>query len=109
HQMALARWGLNKAEFPTAVQASGGRSGYKDDGETPNTELVTLEFEDCLLQFEVRGRVTNNEQGVKIGDIFYGTEGILAISSYTNWQTYLGSNREKGPGGASGGDHRHNM
>jgi len=105
HQMDLARWGLNKDEFPKAVQASGGRFGYKDDGETPNTELVSLEFEDCLLQFEVRGLATNDEMGAKVGDLFYGTEGVLAITSYTNWQSYLGPKLEKGPGGSGGGDH----
>ncbi len=105
HQMDLARWGLNKNEFPRAVQSAGGRYGYKDDGETPNTQTVNLEFDDCLLQFEVRGLPTNDELGVRIGDIFYGTEGILAISSYTTWQTFMGPKLEKGPGGTGGGDH----
>jgi predicted dehydrogenase len=105
HQMDLARWGLGKNEFPRAVSASGGRFGYKDDGETPNTEDVTLEFDDCLLRFEVRGLNTNDEQGVRIGDIFYGTEGILAISSYTTWKTFWGPKLEPGEGGTGGGDH----
>ncbi len=105
HQMDLARWGLGKDEFPKSVQASGGRFGYKDDGETPNTELVSLEYDDCMLQFEVRGLPTNDELGAKVGDIFYGTEGVLAITSYTNWQSYLGPKLEKGPGGSGGGDH----
>jgi len=105
HQMDLARWGLGKDEFPKAVQASGGRFGYKDDGETPNTELVSLEFDDSLLQFEVRGLATNDELGAKVGDLFYGTEGVLAITSYTTWQTYLGPKLEKGPGGTGSGDH----
>lgn len=109
HQMDLARWGLNKHEFPKAVQASGGRFGYKDDGETPNTELVAFEYDDCMLQFEVRGLYTNDEQGAKVGDIFYGTEGVLAITSYTTWQTYMGSKLEKGPGGTGGGDHFDNF
>ena len=55
HQMDLARWGLNKNEFPKTVMASGGRFGYTDDGQTPNTELVAFEYDDCELQFEVRG------------------------------------------------------
>jgi predicted dehydrogenase len=105
HQMDLARWGLNKNEFPKTVQAAGGRFGYKDDGETPNTELVTFEFDDAMMQFEVRGLATNDEQGVRIGDIFYGTEGVLAISSYTTWQTFMGPKLEKGVGGSGGGDH----
>ena len=82
HQMDLARWGLGKNELPKAVMASGGRFGYTDDGQTPNTLLVGFEFDDCELQFEVRGLITNDEAKVKIGDIFYGTEGILAITSY---------------------------
>ena len=57
HQMDLARWGLGKNELPKAVVASGGRFGYSDDGQTPNTLLVGFEFDDCELQFEVRGLV----------------------------------------------------
>ena len=106
HQMDIARWGLGKSGLPKSVQASGGRFGYVDDGETPNTELVALEFDDCLLQFEVRGLPTNDEARAKIGVLFYGTEGMLAITSYTSWQAYLGPNcTEKGPGGNAGGDH----
>jgi predicted dehydrogenase len=108
HQMDLARWGIGKNEFPKSVISSGGRYGYSDDGQTPNTQLVAFEFDDCELQFEVRGLVTNDEAKVKIGDIFYGSEGILALTSYTTWQTYFPAGKDKmepGPGGSGGGDH----
>jgi predicted dehydrogenase len=105
HQMDLARWGLGKNELPRAVSASGGRFGYSDDGQTPNTLHVAYEFEDCELQFEVRGLITNDESRVKIGDIFYGTEGILAITSYESWQAFFGPKLERGPGSTGGGDH----
>jgi predicted dehydrogenase len=105
HQMDLARWGLGKNEFPKTVQSSGGRYGYKDDGETPNTLTTAFEFDDALLQFEVRGLPTNDELQVKIGDIFYGTEGVMAITSYNDYQVYLGPKLEKGPSGKGGGDH----
>ncbi len=105
HQMDLARWGLGKNEFPKTVMASGGRFGYSDDGQTPNTELVAFEFDDCDLQFEVRGLPTNDEMKVRIGDIFYGTEGVLAITSYTDWYTLMGPRYEPGPKGSGGGDH----
>jgi predicted dehydrogenase len=105
HQMDLARWGLGKTELPKAVLASGGRFGYSDDGQTPNTLHVSYEFDDCELQFEVRGLRTNDEGKVKIGDIFYGTEGILVIATYDSWQAFLGPRLEKGPGSSGGGDH----
>jgi predicted dehydrogenase len=109
HQMDLARWGINKNELPKTVQSSGGRFGYSDDGQTPNTLTTSFEFDDCELQFEVRGLITNDEMKVKIGDIFYGTEGILTINSYTNWQTYFGPKLEPGPSGSGGGDHYANF
>jgi predicted dehydrogenase len=116
HQMDLARWGLGKNEFPKTVQAAGGRFGYVDDGQTPNTESVDFEFDDCQLKFEVRGLVTNPEAEVKIGVIFYGTEGILAITSYNDWQAYFlkpdakgKPQLEKGPHGSGGGDHYANF
>lgn len=105
HQVDLARWGIQKNEFPRTVQASGGRLGYKDQAETPNTLSVAYEYDDCLLQFEVRGLPTNDELDVKIGDIFYGTEGVLAISSYTSWQAFMGDKLEPGKSGKGGGDH----
>jgi Oxidoreductase family, C-terminal alpha/beta domain len=85
--------------------SSGGRFGYTDDGQTPNTLQTSFEFDDCELQFEVRGLITNNEGQVKIGDIFYGTEGILAITTYESWQVYFGPKLETGPSGRGGGDH----
>jgi predicted dehydrogenase len=109
HQMDLARWGIGKDGFPNAVQSAGGRYGYEDDGETANTQTVNFEYDDCLLQFEVRGLPTNDEMGVRIGDIFFGTEGILTITSYTNWQTYFGPKMEPGPSGSGGGDHYANF
>jgi predicted dehydrogenase len=105
HQMDLARWGLGKNELPKAVMASGGRFGYTDDGQTPNTLSVAFDFDNCQLQFEVRGLITNDEEHVRVGNIFYGTEGILAITSYTDWQVYFGHKLEKGPAGKGGGDH----
>src|SRR5262245_27479818 len=105
HQMDLARWGLGKSELPKAVVASGGRFGYSDDGQTPNTLSVAFEFDDAELQFEVRGLITNDEAKVKIGDIFYGTEGILAITSYESWQAFYGPRLQPGERGNGGGDH----
>src|SRR5262249_28341276 len=55
HQMDIARWALGKHEMPKSVMGLGGRFGYIDDGETPNTELVFMDYGDTHLIFEVRG------------------------------------------------------
>ncbi|NQT82478.1 hypothetical protein HQ563_05620 [bacterium] len=90
HQMDIARWGLNKG-LPVKITAAGGRFGYvdvkdlegnrvdRDQGQTPNTEICTYTYDDgTLLVFETRGRFTNDEDGVKIGNLFYGSEGYMA-------------------------------
>ncbi len=109
HQMDVARWGIGKGDvWPTKITSSGGRFGYKDDGETPNTQVCTYRWDDLELIFEVRGLPTNEEQGIRVGNLFYGTKGYLAING-SKWQSYLGQasakKYEEGPSGDGGGDH----
>jgi predicted dehydrogenase len=78
HQMDLARWGINKG-MPIKASSMGGRYGYKDQGQTPNTQVATLTYEDGkMVVFEVRGRWTNDEKGERVGNLFYGSEGCMA-------------------------------
>jgi len=78
HQVDIARWFLNK-RYPVKVHSVGGRYGYEDQGETPNTQIATFEYEDgTLLVFEVRGLFTNDEQGAKIGNLAYGSLGYMS-------------------------------
>ena len=82
HQMDVARWGLGKG-LPVQVQCGGGRLGYKDQGQTPNTELATFTYDDgSLLVFEVRGLPSNDEGGDKVGNLFYGAGDDPARSGF---------------------------
>ncbi|HEY6168477.1 MAG TPA: Gfo/Idh/MocA family oxidoreductase [Verrucomicrobiae bacterium] len=55
HQMDIARWFLGVNELSPRVISVGGRVGYKDDAETPNTQIVYHEYVKAPLIFEVRG------------------------------------------------------
>jgi len=55
HQMDICRWALNKPELSPKILSVGGRLGYADDGETPNTQFAVHDYGDALLIFEVRG------------------------------------------------------
>ena len=44
HQMDVARWGLGVNTLPNGVITYGGRFGYEDAGNTPNTEVVVLDY-----------------------------------------------------------------
>ena len=55
HQMDVARWFLGEAGLPRHSFSIGGRLGYVDDGETPNTQVIVLDYKTAPLIFEVRG------------------------------------------------------
>ncbi|MCE5249654.1 Gfo/Idh/MocA family oxidoreductase [bacterium] len=97
HQMDIARWGLNKSVYPRKIKCVGGYFAFDSDQETPNTQLSTLEYEDgTILQFEVRGLYTNGEADVRIGNLFYGSEGWMYLNGST-WKTYFGRENTPGP------------
>jgi hypothetical protein len=75
----------------------GGHFAFDDDQETPNTQAATFEYADGkLLEFEVRGLYTNDESGVKIGNLFYGTKGWMQLDD-DGWKTFFGRKNEPGP------------
>jgi hypothetical protein len=53
--MDIARWFLGVNELSPRVFSVGGRVGYKDDAETPNTQIVYHAYRKAPLIFEVRG------------------------------------------------------
>ena len=55
HEMDLARWFLGYDTLSPRVMSIGGRLGYDDDGETPNTQLVWHAYDGPPILFEVRG------------------------------------------------------
>jgi predicted dehydrogenase len=97
HQMDIARWGLNKSEYPEKIYCGGGKYAFDDDQETPNTQNATLKYRDGkIIQFEVRGLYTNGEDGIKIGNLFFGTKGWMHLDG-SEWKTYFGRKNEPGP------------
>jgi predicted dehydrogenase len=55
HQMDIARWFLGEHQLSPRVMSIGGRLGYVDDGNTPNTQIVWHGYAKAPLIFEVRG------------------------------------------------------
>ena len=80
HQMDVARWLIPGATLPKSVLSLGGRFGYRDQGETPNSQIAVLDFGGTDLIFEVRGLKTGDYQGEKVGNILHFEDGIVAPS-----------------------------
>lgn len=97
HQLDIARWGLNKRVHPKKIKCVGGHYAFDDDQETPNQQFSTFEYDDGkIMQFEVRGLYTNDESNVRIGNLFYGTQGWMWLNG-ANWKTFFGRKNEPGP------------
>jgi len=85
HMIDLMRWGLG-VDYPTRVTSSGGRFRYKDDWETPDTQVINLEFpNNTMMTWEGRSCNGRNVEGNSVGVIFYGEKGSLVIdgNAYT--------------------------
>ncbi len=104
HEMDRARWGIQKDTLPTKVMSVGGRFGYEDDGETPNTLVSWMDYGDVELIFEVRGLDTDAYKGGRIAAIFHGEKGYMVNGSYSGASVHDNDGKKiKSFGG--GGDH----
>lgn len=83
HQMDVARWMIPGAKLPRSVQSLGGRFGYHDQGETPNSQIALFDYGDTQLIFEVRGLETDAYNGVKVGNtLHFENGGMIAGGKY---------------------------
>ncbi|MCA8991894.1 MAG: Gfo/Idh/MocA family oxidoreductase [Planctomycetaceae bacterium] len=97
HQMDIARWFLGEQELSPRVMSIGGRLGYDDAGNTPNTQVVYHGYEAAPLIFETRGLPSkdldwkngmDNYRGSQIGVIVQCEEGYVVVPSYTGATAY---------------------
>ncbi|MSR58645.1 MAG: Gfo/Idh/MocA family oxidoreductase [Planctomycetaceae bacterium] len=81
HQVDLGRWALG-LKAPNAVSCSGAKLGSRGDAqETPDTLIVTWEYDDLLYVFEQRDFTPYQMPGHRNenDNIFYGDKGFLMI------------------------------
>ena len=111
HQMDVARWFLGEAGLPRQTLSVGGRLGYVDDGNTPNTQVVIHDYPSAPLIFEVRGlpakpgaaatgggdddepkgkkgSAMDNYRGVGVGNVVDCEGGSVIVPSYTSATAY---------------------
>ncbi|MEN9884014.1 MAG: hypothetical protein RLZZ420_1231 [Bacteroidota bacterium] len=88
HMVDLARWGLG-VDYPTRVTSAGGRYRYQDDWETPDTQVIDLEFaNNTLISWEGRSCNGKSTEGSSVGVIFYGETGSLLIESGNSYKIF---------------------
>ncbi len=115
HEMDKARWFIPGATFPKSVISLGGRIGYKDQGQTPSTDLAVFDFGETKLVFEVRGLKSKNYPGASTGpdnanNILHFEAGTVVDGKFTPKGKSTSEPVAKvdfkiGPGGSGGDRH----
>ncbi len=121
HQMDIARWFLGVNELSPKVLSIGGRVGYDDAGNTPNTQTVVHLYDKAPLIFETRGlpidkahqnhrwgRSMPNYRGSRIGVIVQCENGHIVCPNYTSCYA-VGNDGKKIKSWNGGGDHYANF
>jgi predicted dehydrogenase len=100
HQMDIARWFLGEPALAPRAISIGGRLGYEDAGNTPNTQTIFLDYPSAPLIFETRGlprsqagqanwgRSMDRYRGSTIGVIVQCEKGHVLIPSYTEAEAF---------------------
>jgi len=76
HDIDVARWGLG-LDYPSKVSSVGGRYQFKDDWETPDTQVITYEAPGATILWEGRSCNGSNIDNRSRGVIFHGENGSL--------------------------------
>jgi predicted dehydrogenase len=93
HMVDVARW-IMKKELPVRVHCTGGRFGYQDQGQTPNTQNVTWTYDDkSMIVGQLRGLYTQEPMSWD----FFGTKGHLHMNADGKFRIRLGRNKELEP------------
>ncbi|MEX2172008.1 MAG: Gfo/Idh/MocA family oxidoreductase [Pirellulales bacterium] len=108
HETDMALWGAGVG-LPSEIVALGGKFLWDDDKETPETLTCSYLYPEQkkMIEVAVRPWHSNEEGGVRIGNLFYGSEGYMTIEGYDSYKTFLGSKREPGPAGSFDGNTEH--
>ncbi len=93
HLIDVARWAMQK-RLPVKVHSSGGRFGYKDQAQTPNTQNVTWTYEDgSMMVGQLRGLYTAEPMSWD----FFGTKGHMHMMADGKFAITLGRNKKPEP------------
>ncbi|HPO99008.1 MAG TPA: Gfo/Idh/MocA family oxidoreductase [bacterium] len=111
HQIDLARW-LSGQASPKSVYAVGGIFQLKDNQDSPDTQIVTLEFEKLTMLIQVTlwtPALRKIPQLIRDSDLFpnwpfcatrvevYGTKGLMQCGRHGGgWQIFI-NEEEPGP------------
>lgn len=93
HMIDLLRWGMG-VDFPIRVSSNGGRFFCKDDWETPDTQVISLDFKEGVsMTWEGRSCNGRYVEGCSVGVTFYGEKGSMFMDGGNGYTIYSLDNK----------------
>ncbi len=93
HEIDMCRWLLG-VDYATKVTSAGGRYAFKDDWQTPDTQVVTFEFgKDKSITWEGRSCNKMNVEGASRGFTIYGDKGTLMNYGNDDYKIFDADNK----------------
>ena len=88
HMIDLLRWGMG-VDYPTKVSSNGGRFRYNDDWETPDTQIINIDFaENLSMTWEGRSCNGKHSEGSSVGVMFYGGKGSILMNGGNDYTIF---------------------
>jgi hypothetical protein len=95
HFLDLMRWGM-QVDYPSRVVSTGGRYHFKDDWQTPDTQIIDLQFEaNKAMSWESRSCNSMPLHGYTAGVAFHGDGGTMIVGSGNEYTVYDNSRQQK--------------
>ena len=114
HMLDVGMWAIEKMRglndcLPRRVSANGGIYWLNDAKEVPDTQIVTYDYGDLMLVWEMQSfQQYHSLEGSTAGTAFYGTEGTLIVDG-DGWNVTF-KDGSPGPAGKdAGGSHTANF
>lgn len=114
HMLDVAMWGIAKLRgqehcLPTHVANNSGIYWLQDAKEVPDTQVVTYDFGDLQLLWEMHSFQDHHPiDGMDVGTAFYGTDATLVVDD-DGWKVFGNKNEVVASGKSAGGSHTGNF
>lgn len=93
HEIDCCRWFLG-VDYPSKVTSAGGRYAFKDDWQTPDTQVASFEFGDNkMISWEGRSCNLYPVEGAGRGFTIYGDKGTLVNDGGGDYKVYDADNK----------------
>jgi hypothetical protein len=117
HQMDMCRRAVRQHKLAPAVISVGGRFGWNDDGQTPNTQFVYYDYKPVPILFEVTQMPAkkgvghrSHYKGIRCGNVIHCEDGYFACGeSGGGWAYDNNDNKVKQFVGDGAGEHQQNF